>query len=184
VTPRADSITASHTAAEDAQNPTTDDDSYRTIPVRHRDYGHTEGDDGAGAATAASTKGDSEEDNKQERIFTMKEGNNRLGERHAGSHDVDVSLETAEDLSERSKREHLNINLKDEHAVEEAEIKAPHSAKEEHKLVDMAFHSKLMGQSKDQERPHANKGDAEVDDDEWDTTPADDYNRRETVAGM
>ncbi|KAF9913149.1 hypothetical protein EC991_003608 [Linnemannia zychae] len=160
-----DSIAASHVAAEDAQDPTKDDDSYRTIPVRHRDYGHTEG-------TAEEP-----EDNKQERIFTTKESHNNHSH-ESSSHDIDVSLETAEDVTERSEREHHHINTKDVHAVEEAEVKAPHGAKEEHKLVGMAFHSKLMDQSSSKD------DNPEVDDDEWDTTPADDYSRRETVAGM
>ncbi|KAF9095130.1 hypothetical protein BGX23_000989 [Mortierella sp. AD031] len=136
-----DSIVASHTATEDAQDPTKDDDFFRTIPVHHRDYGHTEG---------ASTL--EEEDNKQERVFAMKGGSHgNHGHGHTShshkesSHDdIDVSLETAEDVSERSDRGHLRINLMDKHAVEEAELEAPHSAKEEHKLVGMAFHSKLM----------------------------------------
>ncbi|KAG0057969.1 hypothetical protein BGZ89_001693 [Linnemannia elongata] len=213
----ADSMAISHTAAEDAQDPTKDDDSFRTIPVRHRDYGHTEGDL-------------KEEDNKQDRVFTMKTSHNNnnnnnnngsydihndnlydphaelrdvdvsletvediskrvdhdhlhinhndnLYDPHAELRDVDVSLETVEDISKRVDHDHLHINLKDEHAVEEAEVKAPHGEKEEHKLIDMAFHSKLMDQ-------HSKKDDTEVDDDEWDTTPADDYSRRETVAGM
>ncbi|KAK5815827.1 hypothetical protein F5H01DRAFT_413299 [Linnemannia elongata] len=172
----ADSMAISHTAAEDAQDPTKDDDSFRTIPVRHRDYDHTEGDL-------------KEEDNKQDRVFTMKTSHNNnnnnsydthsdnLYDPHAELRDVDVSLETVEDISKRVDHDHLHINLKDEHAVEEAEVKAPHGEKEEHKLIDMAFHSKLMDQ-------HSKKDDTEVDDDEWDTTPADDYSRRETVAGM
>lgn len=171
----ADSIAVSHTVAEDTQDPTKDDNSFRTIPIRHRDYGHTEGDL-------------EKEDNKQERVFTMKTShnnnthssydihNNNLHDPHAELRDVDVSLEMVEDVSKRADHDHLHINLKDEHAVEEAEVKASHGEKEEHKVVGMAFQSKLMGQ-------HSKKDDAEVDDDEWDTTPADDYSR-ETVAGM
>jgi hypothetical protein len=204
-----DSIAVSHTAAEDAQDPTKDDDSYRTIPVRHRDYGHTEG--------AAA---DEKEDNKQERVFAMKGSHNtdnshdshldNLLDPHAelrdidvsletvadvsersershlhinpkDEHALDVSLETVADVSERSERNHLHINPKDEHALEEAEVKAPHGEKEEHKLVDMAFRSKLMDKSTKVE--HSKKDDAEVDD-EWDSAPADDYSRRDTVAGM
>ncbi|KAF8949061.1 hypothetical protein BGZ47_011289 [Haplosporangium gracile] len=174
-----DSIAVSHTAAGDAQDSTKDDDSFRTIPVHHRDYGHTEGV--------------LEEDNKQERAFTMKGSHSRhhnsnhdtsaLHDPHAELRDVDVSLETVEDVSERAERNHLHVNLKDEHAVEDAEIKAPHGEKEKHKLVDMAFHSKLMEQHTSKDEP-SKKDDSEVDDDEWDTTPADDYSRRETVAGM
>ncbi|KAK3844025.1 MAG: hypothetical protein J3R72DRAFT_473620 [Linnemannia gamsii] len=175
-----DPMAVAHTMAEGAQDPTKDDDSYRTIPVRHRDYGHTE--------DVTSTH---EEDNKQERVFSLKGSNNHNNNQHhhheSSSHDIDVSLETAEDLSERAERDHLRINSKDVHAVEEAEVKAPHDVKEEHKLVGMAFHSKLMDHhNKDSKNDHHPSKDEnpEVDDDEWDTTPADDYSRRETVAGM
>ncbi|KAG9070789.1 hypothetical protein KI688_008329 [Linnemannia hyalina] len=171
----ADSMAVSHTAAENAQDPTKDDDSFRTIPIRHRDYGHTEGDL-------------EEEDNKQERTFTMKTSHNNkhsshdiynedLLDPHAELRDVDVSLETVEDVSKHIDHDHIHINLKDAHAVDEAEVKAPHDEKEDDKLVSMAFQSKLMDQ-------HSKKDDAEVDDDEWDATPADDYSRRDTVAGM
>lgn len=177
-----DSIPVSHTAAEDAQDLTKDDNSFRTIPIRHRDYGHTEGDL-------------EEEDNEQERAFTMKTShcnnthsnhdihNDSLHDPHAELRDVDVSLEMVEDVSKRIGHDHLHINLKDEYAVEEAEVKAPHGEKEEHKVVGMAFHSTLMDQPSSKAE-HAKKDDAEVDDDEWDATPADDYSRRETVAGM
>ncbi|KAG0281589.1 hypothetical protein BGZ95_001941 [Linnemannia exigua] len=177
-TSASESIAVAHTAAEDAQDPSKDDDSYRTIPVRHRDYGHTED----------ATSVHEEEDNKQERVFTLKGSNNHHHRHESSSHDdIDVSLETAEDLSERAERDHLHINSKDVHAVEEAEVKAPHGDKEEHKLVGMAFHSKLMDHHKvsKNDHQHSSKDESpEVDDDEWDTTPADDYNRRETVAGM
>ncbi|KAG0280397.1 hypothetical protein BGZ96_001567 [Linnemannia gamsii] len=172
-----DSAAVSQTAAEDAQDPTKDDDSYRTIPVRHRDYGHTED------ATTV------EENNKQERVFTMKGSQSThdshqddLLDPHAELRDVDVSLETVADVSERSEHDHLHINPKDEHALEEAEFKAPHEEKEEQKLVDMAFHSKMMTQSTKNE--HSKKDDVEVDDDEWDSAPMDDYSRRDTIAGM
>lgn len=172
-----DSVPASQTAAENAQDPTKDDDSYRTIPVRHGDYDHTED------TTAV------EGNNKQERVFTMKGSQSThnshqddLLDPHAELRDVDVSLETVADISERSEHDHLHVNPMDEYALEEVEVTTPHEENEEHKLVDMAFHSKMMDQTTKDE--HSKKDDVKVDDDEWDSAPADDYNRRDTIAGM
>ncbi|KAF9955315.1 hypothetical protein BGZ72_003838 [Mortierella alpina] len=79
-----DSLTVAHAAAEDAQDPNKDDDSFRNLPVRHQDYGHKEGhttEDNDGAKTAkddaedwdqAAAEEEEEEDHKQERVFTMK----------------------------------------------------------------------------------------------------------------
>ncbi|KAF9562691.1 hypothetical protein EC968_005173 [Mortierella alpina] len=76
-----DSLTAAHAAAEDAQDPKKDDDSFRNLPVRHEDYGHKEGhtaEDGDEAKNAKDDEEDwgqaeeEEEDHKQERVFTMK----------------------------------------------------------------------------------------------------------------
>ncbi|KAF9432018.1 hypothetical protein BGZ76_011408 [Entomortierella beljakovae] len=39
-----DPISATHVAAEEAQSPIKDDDSFRNIPVRPRDYGYQDGD--------------------------------------------------------------------------------------------------------------------------------------------
>ncbi|KAI1306704.1 hypothetical protein EDD11_004680 [Mortierella claussenii] len=61
-----DSTSISHRAAEDAQDVTKDDDSFRTLPIRHADYEHSE-------EGAAEEKKEGEwEDNKQERVFRMK----------------------------------------------------------------------------------------------------------------
>ncbi|KAF9917951.1 hypothetical protein FBU30_000453 [Linnemannia zychae] len=164
-----DTAGALHATAGDAQDPTTDDDSYRTIPIHHHDYEHS---------SPTATSGE-EEDNKQRRIFTMKAtaGNNKI-KNHLDSDVIEASLETKEDVIERVEREHLNVNLRDEMALEEAEIKAPPGEKEEHKLVDMAFSSKVM-----EKRVTGAKKDPEVEDDEWDV-PVDDYHRRETAAGI
>ncbi|KAF9281468.1 hypothetical protein BGZ68_006621 [Mortierella alpina] len=74
-----DSITVAHAAAEDAQDPKKDDDSFRNLPVRHEDYGHKEGhtaedsDEAKNAKDAADDwdQEEEEEDHKQERVFTM-----------------------------------------------------------------------------------------------------------------
>ncbi|KAF9119035.1 hypothetical protein BGW39_000661, partial [Mortierella sp. 14UC] len=145
-----DSIAALHAAAEDAQDPTKDDDSYRTIPFHHRDYGYTEG------ATSAKEQ----EDNKQERVFTLKGSNTTTA-----STTVVTTLHCTT-LTCFSKRPKMYPNAQNAITF----ISTPGTCMvEEHKLVGMAFQSRLVDQS-------SSKDDSlEVDDDEWGITPADDY---------
>ncbi|KAF9966857.1 hypothetical protein BGZ70_001023 [Mortierella alpina] len=92
-----DSITVAHAAAEDAQDPTKDDDSFRNLPVRHEDYGHKEGhtaedsDEAKNAQDAEdwdqAEEKDEEEDHKQQRVFTMKgsSGKSSVNKSNGGS---------------------------------------------------------------------------------------------------
>ncbi|KAG0091696.1 hypothetical protein BGZ93_010163 [Podila epicladia] len=161
-------------SAAEAQNPNKDDDSFRNLPVHHHDYDL--------------------EDNKRERVFTLKEHPKSLSSKsstgdhsllardrsheRSHSHDVEMSLETEEDMEERMRKEHKDVDLKDRHQIEEQEIKAP--AGEDKKLVDLAFHPKML------EREGHRKDESDhkvVEEDEWDA-PADSASRRETVAGV
>lgn len=147
-------------SAAEAQDPTKDDDSFRNLPVHHADY-------------------DQEEDNKQERVFTLK-GHSKNLSSSSGDHssEVEVSLETEEDVEQRVQSEHSNVDLKDHYQVEEAEIKAP--AGEDKKLVELAFHSKML----DQEQHHKDESHHKaIEEDDWDA-PTDSASRRETVAGV
>ncbi|KAF9391546.1 hypothetical protein CPB97_006266 [Podila verticillata] len=158
-------------SAAEAQDPTKDDDSFRNLPVHHADYDQEE-----------------EEDNKQERVFTLNRPKNLSSssgdhsfmakEDKKHSHEVEVSLETEEDVEQRVHKEHSKVDLQDHSQVEEAEIKAP--AGEDKKLVDLAFHSKMLGQ---EEHPKDESHYKAAEEDEWDA-PTDSASRRETVAGM
>ncbi|KAF8952356.1 hypothetical protein BGZ52_006578 [Haplosporangium bisporale] len=162
-------------SAAEAQDPTKDDDSFRNLPVRHDDY-------------------DQEEDNKQERVFTLKGQSKNLSsssgdhsfltnEDKKGSHEVEVSLETEEDVEQRVHKEHSKVDLKDYSQVEEAEIKAP--TDEDKKLVDLAFRSKMLGPEElGPEELHKDESHHKaIEEDEWDA-PTDSVSRREAVAGM
>ncbi|KAG0200597.1 hypothetical protein BGX28_006393 [Mortierella sp. GBA30] len=209
-----DSIAVSHAAAEDAQDPTKDDDSFRTLPVRHQDYGHKEGHTKVGHGDNKKNTENwnddenlenktTDQDNKQERIFTMKDATSSSNSRKATAtkhhHGVDeeekevqVSLETPMDMTERARRDHLKVNLEDDKQIEAAEMKAPQGAEEAKKLVDLAFSSKLMQNHRGKIGSHAkNKGSLNADqkvadDDEWDVDigATDDVNRREPIAGI
>ncbi|KAF9356640.1 hypothetical protein BGX26_004953 [Mortierella sp. AD094] len=55
----------------------------------------------------------------------------------------------------------------------------------EKKLGDISFGAKLnRGHERSESKDTIADNDKAVDEDEWDTTPADDFSRRETVAGM
>ncbi|KAF9182727.1 hypothetical protein BGZ51_004473 [Haplosporangium sp. Z 767] len=193
------SVAASHTEAEKALDPTKDDASYRNLPVRHGDYGHHEGytakdedDDVTTKERDREVEGEENEDDKQGRIFTMKKNNHTTAAttklfgtgKNYGDYDIDASLETTEDVAERVHRNHLNVNLEDAKQVEAVEIKAPHGDAEDHKLVDLAFSSKLMQQHQKQGGDTSDGEGQVVDDDEWNAAPSDDFSRREAVAGI
>ncbi|KAG0259765.1 hypothetical protein BG011_002376 [Mortierella polycephala] len=198
VTGATDSVTASHTEAEKALDLTKDDDSYRTLPVRHGDYGHHEGhtakdedDDMTTKKRNQEAEDEENEDSKQERDFTKNNIHTTTATtksfgtgRNYDDYDIDASLETTEDVAERVHRDHLNVNLEDLKQVEAAEIKAPHGDAEEHKLVDMAFSSKMMQQRQKQGGDTPDGEDQAVDDSEWDAAPMDTFSRRAPVAGM
>ncbi|KAG0332111.1 hypothetical protein BG004_001390 [Podila humilis] len=158
--------------ASESQDPTKDDDSYRTLPVNHGDYD-------------AAEYAYEEPDNKQERIFTTKQGGEIASGGSSGGKQASFLAKEEEqndsdlEISLVSEEENLNSadNLHLRHAEDNVKVMVPKG--EEKKLVDMAFHSKkLLDQQKEVDRGHK-----VVDDDEWDT-PADSENRRETVAGM
>ncbi|KAG0352798.1 hypothetical protein BG005_007813 [Podila minutissima] len=160
-------------SAAEAQEPNKDDDSFRNLPVHHDDYDL--------------------EDNKRERVFTLKGHPQNVStkpltgdhsflakeeEDKSHSHDVEVSLVTEEDMEERVRKEHSEVDLKDHRQIEEKEIKAP--AGEDKKLVDLAFHTKML----EREDHHKDESDHKVvEGDGW-NTPADSASRRETVAGV
>ncbi|KAF9318364.1 hypothetical protein BG003_011377 [Podila horticola] len=157
-------------SAAEAQKPNKDDDSFRNLPVHHDDY--------------------ELEDNKRERVFTLKShAKNQSSssgdhpvlaneEDKSHSYDVEVSLETEEDVEKRVHQKHSTVDLNDRHRVEEEEIKAP--AGEDKKLVDLAFHSKML-EHEDLRKDESHR--KAVDEEEWDA-PTDSASRRETVAGV
>ncbi|KAF9583614.1 hypothetical protein BGW38_009029 [Lunasporangiospora selenospora] len=177
----ADSLAVSRVENEEALDPTKDDRSFRDLPIRHRDYESNEKDSEVDEidsvfATKETASASPAFANKLEETLL-----NRSSSMSAKDEDFEVSLETPEDVAMRMKQTHQSLDMSNEHQVEQAEIKAPHGELEEAKLVDLAFSSKLMQNRHEMNKEEESKT---VGEDEWDTTPADDYSRREPIAGL
>jgi len=145
----ADPIAAAHKEAEDSQDVHKDDGSFRNIPVHHRDYEHpdaaetqdrSESHKGEGGDSHIISRGrapgggsdandewdDGLEDNKQERIFTMKGSTASTGADSTESKKTDSSFSSK--LMEQNRRRAGGIHDTDDEkdsAVEDDEWDAP-----------------------------------------------------------